>query len=272
MAHGGTFERNTDRAIVGKYFKKNYKNKLANIDKRIDYINELENKLKQKKYDTYGSPDSPFYGLHTPSLPKIIEYMCDTYKLPYDVMMDMVYDNIMKRFYNLHLQETFSHLKSGFIKSIDDLKSIDYDYDEKNYRVGGETGWSSVKFTTARRTDIWRCFHTYHSGGVSHSNRNYCYNKLYCGGLPYSTIMTRNGCVSGITIKSKKKLMDTSNVREWDIFDPDDVYGKKFVWKKHNDKIQLFSKQDIVEQLNKLEVKFKLSWGKEKLMILLMEN
>ena len=251
MSHGGTFERNTDRAIIGKYFKKNYKTKLANIDRRIDYIKELENKLKQKKYDTFGSPDSPFYGLHTPSLPKIIEYMCDTYKLPYDVMMDMVYDNIMKRFYNLHIQETFSHLHRNFSKSINDLKSIGYDYDDKTYNVGGETNWSAEKFTTARKSIVWRHFHTYHEGSVSHSNRNYCYDKLYCGGLPYSSKMTRKGCVSGISIKSKKKLMETSYISDYEIFDPEDVYGKKFVWKKHNDKIQLLSKQDLVEQLNK---------------------
>ena len=272
MSHGGTFERNTDRAVIGKYCKRNYKNKLANIDRRIDYIKELEDKLKQKKYDTYGSPDSPFYGLHTPSLPKIIEYMCDTYKLPYDVMMDMVYHNIMKRFYDLHIQQTFSHLQRGFIKSINDLKSNGYDYDEKTYNIGGENSWSSVKFTTARRSDIWRNFHSYHDGNVSWSNRNWYHDKLYCGGLPYSSIMTRDGCVSGISIKSKKKLMETTRIREWDIFNPDDVYGKKFVWKKHNDKLQLLSKQDIVEQLNKLEVKFKLGWSKDKLMKLLMEN
>lgn len=272
MSHGGTFERDADRKVIGKYVRNNYKKKLINIDKRIEYIRELEQKLIKKKYDVYGSPDSPFYGLHTPSLPKIIEYMCDTYRLPYDLMMEKVYDNIMNKFYKLHLENTFRHLTRDMKRSLEYIKSVDYDYDEKNYNLGGNNRWSSKNFHSARFNDIWREWHVYHTREVSWANKNWYHDKLYCGGLPYSTIMTRGGCVSGLTIKNKKKLLETTEMRDWDIFNPDNVYDKKFVWKKHNDKIQLLSKQDLVEQLNKLEVKFKLSWGKDKLMKLLMEN
>ena len=137
--------------VSGRFTKPNYNKKLENIEKEIQKIKILEEQLIQKKYNIYGSPDSPFYGLKTPSLPKIIEYMCDTYKLPYDLMMNVVYDNIMRKYFKIHLDNTFSNLKSPFEKSLEYVKSVNYDYPD-DYKCDR---YDCYSFKNLQSRSIW---------------------------------------------------------------------------------------------------------------------
>tara|TARA_Y100000004_G_C8934152_1_gene421370 strand:+ start:228 stop:1001 length:774 start_codon:yes stop_codon:yes gene_type:complete len=256
--------------VAGKFTKPNYNKKLENIEKEIQKIKILEEQLIQKKINTYGSPDSPFYGLKTPSLPKIIEYMCDTYKLPYDLMMNVVYDNIMKKYYKIHLDNTFSNLKSPFKKCFDDVKSLNYDYSD-DYEVNSNSYFYSFKFRHSPIRHIW-CERI-----IKHPKLyRFCDEKLYCGGLLYrSKCVSRNwNYTSTITIQSKKYLYNRYRQEDYDTYckkhsDYDDEKDRYF---KNHSSICVVNKQEIVEQLNKLGVDFKLSWSKEKLMNILMKQ
>ena len=256
--------------VAGKFTTKpNYKQQLNGIKLTKREIEFQKNQLWKQEKELFGSPDSPFYGLKTPSLPKIIEYMCDTYKLPYDLMMNVVYENIMKKYYKIHLDNTFRNLKSPFKKCLDDVKSLNYDYPD-NYK---KERYDCYEFKNLSTRSIW-CERIIQNRRVG---KKKCSEKLYCGGLLYrSKCVGRNhNYTSTITIQSKKYLYDRyRHDTQYDTYcrknykcnDENIRYFSKY------DRICIVNKQEIVEQLNKLGVDFKLSWSKEKLMNILMKQ
>ena len=260
--------------VAGKFTTKpNYNQKLNGIKLTKREIEFQKHQLWKQEKELFGSPDSPFYGLKTPSLPKIIEYMCDTYKLPYDLMMNVVYDIIIKKYYKIHLDNTFSCLKSPFKECLDDVKSLNYDYSD-DYEVNSNSYLHSFRFKKSALRNIW-C----ESIIKKRPFGRFCSEKLYCGGILYRSMCVRNSnFISTITIQSKKSLYrgyrlpdyytyckknyDTHNSAKSD----NDRYFYKY------DDIFILNKQEIIEQLNKLGVDFKLSWSKEKLMNILMKQ
>lgn len=198
-------------------FKKpNYENKLWKLKNKQEIIDRHIQELKEYEVLIYGKEGSMFYGLKTPSLYKILEYMCDTYKIPYDVMFHMIYENLMKIYYKKHMDRVFHH--TNWYKG--------YDY---------------------RTIDIKR----FDLKQIAHKDMNY-YNHLYLGDTKYESGVHLWKYWSRITCKSKKHFKNRYNIN---------TYGFKFLDKKQ-----------IIEQLNKLDINYKLTDTKEKLMGLLIKN
>jgi hypothetical protein len=257
--------------VAGKFTTKpNYKQQLNGIKLSKREIEFQKNQLWKQEKELFGSPDSPFYGLKTPSLPKIIEYMCDTYKLPYDLMMNVVYENIMKKYYKIHLDKTFSDLRSPFKESLEYVKSVNYDYPE-DYEVDSNSYFNSFKFRHSPLRHMW-CERII----KPHNYHRFCNEKLYCGGFLYRSKCVNRNYTSTITIQSKKYLHDRyrqeNNIDTYcrNSHSKDDSEDVRYFYRYNC--ICVFNKKEIMEQLNKLGVDFKLSWSKEKLMNILMKQ
>jgi hypothetical protein len=285
MTSGGTMNWVDEPGIgcvrVSNLYKKYNPEKAINsINKRKDYIQELQLKLDKAEYNLYGSSTSPFYGLRPPSLVKIMGYLCDTYNVPYDVMMDMVYKNVMKMLYDNHLKTLFDipYLDLKFTRKCRELKAVDYDY-EDNEKFGGTYRVNEVLFKSARLNRIWPCLKTTKddTGGSikTYKMKYYKDEILYLGDIPYISLRKHNGnyCPS-ITIQSKRSLITHYNISDYEIWCPArfSADNHKYTLWKHYDKIRMWKKQDIIEQLNKHKIKFRLSMTNNKLMNLLMKE
>tara|TARA_R100000388_G_C7244122_1_gene163627 strand:- start:2164 stop:2874 length:711 start_codon:yes stop_codon:yes gene_type:complete len=207
--------------IKMSFKKPNYEKKISNLKNRQEIIDRNIQGLKEYELLVYGKEGSMFYGLKTPSLYKILEYMCDEYNIPYDVMFNMIYHNLMKIYYKKHMDRVFQHFNW--------IKSRDYRATQRK------------KFCGLRQVDL------------SVKEKNY-YDHLYLGDIKYQTDGFRESKKnwSCITCKSKKYFEDNYYI-DYDNF-------------------KQLDKKQIIEQLNKLGIKFKLSDTKEKLMSLLVKN
>ena len=187
--------------------------------------------LKEMKLELYGSKTSMFYGLKTPTLFKICEYICDEYNVPYDVMMDMVYVNVMKKLHESNL----------------DLMG-------RGFRT----------YTTYNRNRICETKTTYYAcfkgeTQVHHKmeqREKKIIEPLFLGDIQYESSTTRRGdnIHSYISHKSMKQMSDETGIDvKW--------YGFKSIGKK-----------EIMEQLDKIGIKYKKSMKKEELMKILVKN
>jgi len=215
-------------------FKMNqkYKTQLLSIDNAKEHVRRHQEYVDKYEYKLYGSKDSPFYGLKYPTLFKICEYLCDEYKIPYDLMMDKIYDIIMKNQY-----------ESAF-------KFIDF-----NNRFTYDT-WYGAVFPYSRQSKYWNEERNFR--GFKGRTGVRPQEHLYIGSLPYRTRQamydygTRSCIVSDITYKSKKQVSDEG-------------IGTTFY-------VNTITKQKIIEELNKIGIKYRLNMKKEELMKLLVKN
>ena len=254
------------------YKKNNYKKKLWAVENTKDRIANLKILLKEEEFALNGSPTSPFYGLKNPSLPKIIEYLCDTYKLPYDVMMNCVYERIIKECFESNMKQMKSLLCWRFSETLKEVKAKDYDY-EDDFRP---TGWGSYssRFRTPFLSDIWKKEGFY----AKDFNKLQKDETLYlANGRRYRTAKwgytRRNGRIEPkgfrptITILSKKKAKD-----KWDLYNSNFCdLNTHYDWRNW-DRLAIINKKQIVERLNEAGIDFKLSDSKEKLMSLLVRS
>ena len=251
------------------YKKNNYKKKLWAVENTKDRIANLKILLKEEEFALNGSPTSPFYGLKNPSLPKIIEYLCDTYKLPYDVMMNCVYERIIKECFESNMKQMKSLLSWRFSETLEEVKAKDYDY-ENDFTPDGWLSFNPFRETTL--TYIWKNRGPCNLSKLSKDETLYLAN-----GRPYRTqrwgLSRRNGKIEAtgirptLTILGKKKANDKWELMNYDWGKLDTPYN----WRNW-DRLSIINKKQIVERLNQAGIDFKLSDSKEKLMSLLVRS
>ena len=251
------------------YKKNNYNKKLLAVEASKVRIANLKIMLEKEEFELNGSPTSPFYGLKNPSLPKIIEYLCDTYKLPYDVMMNCVYERIIKECFESNMKQMKSLLSWRFAETLEEVKAKDYDY-ENDFLPDG--WWMGTSFTEASLTFIWK------KEGICNLHKLSKDQTLYlANGRPYRTerwgLRRINGKIEpkgfrpSITILGKNKVKDKWDLHNCELGKLDTPYD----WRNWN-RLAIINKKQIVERLNQAGIDFKLSDSKEKLMSLLVRS
>lgn len=195
-------------------------------------IHRMFEDLKKMKLELYGSKTSMFYGLKPPTLFKICEYICDEYNVPYDVMMDMVYVNLMKILHKCNLDM----MGRGFRK-----------YTHVHISFEG------LPYTTT-------CYVCFKGDTQVHTKMRRLEKKiiepLFLGDIQYESqprVVNAN-YKSTISNKSMKQMSDECGIDvKW--------FGFKSIGKK-----------EIMEQLDKIGIKYKKSMKKEELMKMLVKN
>ena len=156
--------------------KYSYKQQLRCIKNAKQSLKIVEDEISKYEYKLYGSKDSPFYGLKYPTLFKICEYICDEYKIPYDLMMDKIYHMLMKQQY----ESSFKFINYDvYPPSLDD--GIPYGWDARCH-------WEERSFLN-KTFNEYRLFKKLKKGylrGLSNKK------DLYLGSIPYRTMETRN--------------------------------------------------------------------------------
>jgi len=248
------------------YKKKNYSSSINRIYCKKQSLLRIQKEIKAEEFALYGSDTSPFYGLKNPSLPKIIEYLCDTYNLPYDLMMNTVYEKIIKDCFNKHLLKMKSCRSRDFVFALNEVKTKEYDYPD-DYKVEIHEFFKE-DFREIRIKNMWG--HLKKSNGVYWSDE-----KLYLGDKPYKSIsyydpeLRKTNYISGITIHNKKTLKTKYNKKSsCQIFDV--KKNDTFSWIYHNEIIRMWDKQRLANELSEKGVKFSLTSSKSELMMMLM--
>jgi len=205
--------------------KPDYEKQRFHLKRKQEIIDIHIEEMKEYELLIYGKEGSMFYGIKTPSLFKILEYMVDEYNIPYDVMFDMIYHNVMKIYYKKHFDNVFRHHNwdNRFIRGREDKKRCQY-----LRRVYPHDKQDKSK-------------HLY-LGDIKYESDGFGVVDLNIVGKKWS-------CVS---CKGKKHFLDRYGINA--------------------NHFKLLDKKQIIEQLNKLGIKFKLSDTKEKLMRLLIKN
>jgi len=87
-----------------------YNSEIKSIKRREEMIACCQAEVDTDRLKLFGKESSMFYGLKYPSLYKIFQYISDEYNVSHDIMMDMIYKMVVKKYRKENLKNMISRM------------------------------------------------------------------------------------------------------------------------------------------------------------------